>query len=174
MTNLMRSKCCHECKSWFTERAREANSDWLNRRFCGIRCHNINMSKSRRVDISERLASKQIKNGSNECWGWSGAKDNKGYGIVSNRNGRNKSPEKAHRISYEITYGEIPIGQVVRHKCDNPECTNPSHLELGTQKENMQDCSLRGRLNPKSIENLVKGAKGFHGAATETNRIKHG
>ena len=36
-------------------------------------------------------------------------------------------------------------GQVVRHKCDNPRCINPNHLELGTQLDNVQDSVVRGR-----------------------------
>lgn len=36
-------------------------------------------------------------------------------------------------------------GQVVRHKCDNPRCINPEHLEIGTQLENVQDSVQRGR-----------------------------
>jgi hypothetical protein len=36
-------------------------------------------------------------------------------------------------------------GKVVRHKCDNPACINPNHLELGTQAENVQDMVQRGR-----------------------------
>jgi hypothetical protein len=50
-----------------------------------------------------------------------------------------------HRHVYEEMFGEIPIGLVVRHKCDNRGCINPEHLELGTYKDNSQDMVSRGR-----------------------------
>lgn len=50
-----------------------------------------------------------------------------------------------HRIAYCIAYGDIPDGNVVRHKCDNAKCINPSHLELGTHEDNMKDRAERGR-----------------------------
>lgn len=34
---------------------------------------------------------------------------------------------------------------VVRHTCDNRICVNPSHLLLGTNKENTNDMISRGR-----------------------------
>ena len=36
-------------------------------------------------------------------------------------------------------------GLVVRHKCDNPACINPRHLEIGTQLDNARDRDTRGR-----------------------------
>lgn len=102
--------------------------------------------------IFKRLKKYQVKKSG--CWGWSGARDINGYGRLSNRLGRSGSPERANRVSYEMFFGVIPAGMSVCHKCDNPECTNPKHLFLGTHKENMQDCGRKGRVSKLSIMNL--------------------
>lgn len=57
-------------------------------------------------------------------------------------NGRNR---RAHTVAYELTFGPIPDGRQVNHKCDNPPCINPEHLYLGSQQENMADMSSRDR-----------------------------
>ena len=62
-----------------------------------------------------------------------------------------------HRITYCFNSGTHPDmieGLVVRHKCDNPRCINPKHLEIGTQEDNIQDRVVRGRSNkPKGTRN---------------------
>lgn len=167
MTSKNRSKNCINCRSEFHEKPRESNKQWDAREYCSMQCNNS--SQKRVTCIFERLERFQII--SDGCWSWSGAKDGNGYGIISNRNKGDKSPEKAHRVSYEKHNGEIPKGMVIRHMCDNPECTNPEHLEIGTQTDNMQDCSKRKRLNPKSFDNLKAGAKGYRGAAVDKNKV---
>lgn len=41
--------------------------------------------------------------------------------------------------------GNLPSDMCVLHKCDTPMCINPSHLFLGTRKENNQDRHKKGR-----------------------------
>ena len=49
------------------------------------------------------------------------------------------------RYIYEECFGLIPDGLVVRHKCDNGNCLNPEHMELGTQIDNIKDKVERNR-----------------------------
>lgn len=78
------------------------------------------------------------------CVEWTASKNADGYGQQRFEG----KCHLAHRIAYIKHHGirvsEIK-GLVVRHKCDNPACVNPNHLELGTQADNMRDAFKRGR-----------------------------
>ncbi|WP_083195220.1 HNH endonuclease signature motif containing protein [Pararhodobacter sp. CCB-MM2] len=74
------------------------------------------------------------------CWPWTGSTA-KGYGQLW----VGKTNVRAHRLAYEIANGPVPVDLMVRHKCDNPLCCNPAHLEVGTHEENMRDKAVRGR-----------------------------
>ena len=69
-----------------------------------------------------------------ECWLWTGAKNSKGYGSMSN--GKNGSM-LAHRAAYTFTVGAIPEGLTIDHLCMNKACVNPGHLEPVTLAENI-------------------------------------
>lgn len=97
------------------------------------------------------------------CWEWQLSRFPAGYGRISI--GRQKQ-DYAHRVSYREYKGPIPDGLVVRHKCDNPCCCNPEHLELGTQKDNMRDCMERGR---KSNPPVFKGEANHKTKLTKEN-----
>jgi hypothetical protein len=80
------------------------------------------------------------------CWEWIGKKNDTGYGSLAIRQGGNKRKwYKAHRISWELHYGQIPKGLHCLHKCDNPGCVRPDHLFLGTQLDNVRDMDKKQR-----------------------------
>lgn len=97
--------------------------------------------------IEARFWAKVSKGKTSECWEWAAGRNEFGYGLFF-LNGRR---ERAHRVSHSLFVGPIPEGMVVRHKCDNPPCINPDHLEVGTQGDNMQDAWTRGRRTPWSV-----------------------
>lgn len=76
-----------------------------------------------------------------QCWKWLGSFRN-GYGQIE----INYKTIGAHRVSYELQHGSIPLGFLVRHSCDNKWCVNPEHLSVGTPKDNTHDAMERGRL----------------------------
>lgn len=77
------------------------------------------------------------------CWMWTGAVRGDGYGQMK----IHVKPIAMHRYSWELFRGEIPEGKLVLHKCDVPLCVNPSHLFVGTNKDNMDDMARKGRRN---------------------------
>lgn len=101
----------------------------------------------------ERFWEKVDIRSSNECWNWKASRNYKGYGNFYTSLGNSKDQHhSAHRFSWELHNGEIPDGLFVCHKCDNPSCVNPNHLFLGTNQNNMQDMSLKGRTGTKKGE----------------------
>ncbi len=75
------------------------------------------------------------------CWLWLGGWNIYGYG----KTGGNSGSVFAHRIFYRHFVGEIPAGMLVCHKCDTPACVNPSHLFVGTVKDNAIDREQKNR-----------------------------
>jgi hypothetical protein len=81
-----------------------------------------------------------------ECWNWTGSRM-KGNWHGQWRNG-DGNIELAHRAAWRFMKGPIPNGLCVLHRCDNPICTNPTHLFLGTHSENFKDMWEKGRSRP--------------------------
>ena len=75
------------------------------------------------------------------CWPWQRAQSGGGYGHC--RVGYKDM--YAHRIAYKLTFGEIPVGLNINHKCHNPLCCNPDHIYAGTAKDNTADMIAAGR-----------------------------
>jgi hypothetical protein len=74
----------------------------------------------------------------------------------------------AHRAAWLVTHGEIPEGQEVCHRCDNPPCCNPAHLFLGSHAENVQDSFSKGR-GAANLPRDNRGAKNGRARLTEAS-----
>jgi len=90
------------------------------------------------------------------CWEWTASKLSNGYGQVWFGPRHDRKKMLAHRLSYELAFEEIPDGMCVLHKCDNKSCVNPSHLFLGTHRDNISDCLKKRRFTPckLTLENV--------------------
>ena len=84
---------------------------------------------------------------SGDCWIWTAAKNQKGYGFFWPVG--SKRWIGAHRYSFFIEHGQFDQHKQVCHRCDNPSCVRPSHLFLGTVRDNAIDASKKGRLKLK-------------------------
>ncbi len=96
-----------------------------------------------KIPMQERFDTKFEQVTETGCWLWTACSDKDGYGKIQ------KDGEKcsAHRISWELSHGEIPDGLHVLHKCDTPACVNPNHLFLGTIQDNNADKLCKGRVS---------------------------
>lgn len=100
-----------------------------------------------REDVLERMAKFVEPINGSDCTRWRGSLNNKGYPQFY----FDGSPRLGSRVLWELVYGTIPDGLIIRHKCDNPSCLNIQHLELGTHKDNSQDAKERGRYSQRKV-----------------------
>lgn len=84
--------------------------------------------------LMDRFLAKCIPEPMTGCWIWFGAHQPSGYGQLWN----GERPEQAHRIAYRLHCGEIPVGAEIDHRCKNPWCVNPVHLEAVSHAENIR------------------------------------
>lgn len=142
---------CETCGKEFEWRKHDSQKP---ARFCSRKCTNkdfgilgnkerifwsIATEEQKRERLKMFFESKVVRK--EGCWDWKGSLDKNGYPQLYFGN----TKAKGHRVSYEIYNGIIPDGLCVCHSCDNPKCTNPEHLWLGTKQENTEDEVKKGR-----------------------------
>lgn len=112
-------------------------------RFCSAEC--ANQSKPRR-SLATRFAEKWVPEPNSGCWLWLGAiTPSTGYGAIG-LGGRADGIASAHRLSYQLYRGVIPMDRQIDHLCRNRACVNPDHLEPVTRRVNWE----RG-MHPKAV-----------------------
>jgi hypothetical protein len=125
--------------------------------FCSSDCHNQfrrNKQIIYKQSVDERFWSHVQK--SDGCWIWTGCKNKEGYGLFC----EHQKQRKAYRVAYELTYGAIPSGKIICHKCNNPPCVRPDHLYAGTHLDNGRDMANAGtfvhKLTPEKVIEIRK------------------
>lgn len=131
---------------------REHCNQW-NREYMKLRRSGLRRG-SKKIPVSQRFDSKWTPEPFSGCWIWIASVDPLWkYGCIF-VDGR---PQRAHRVSWTIYRGEIPKGLRVLHRCDTPECVNPDHLFLGTDKDNVLDMLKKGRAGKKlTVDQVLK------------------
>lgn len=114
----------------------------------------------KQVTCSEmcRFLMYQNKGDQDSCWNWSGPKTVQGYGVLFLDAAQGASKRTtAHRYAFMLSRGALPdAGLCVMHACDNPSCTNPSHLKVGSRADNNADRSAKGRSGSRTYTRAEK------------------
>lgn len=128
---------CKFCGEPLSRRGGERLSDFAVRKSCGRSCHTAwKNAKPIWQTFAEMTAARE-----NGCIEWTGYRDPKGYGRFTTLGGE----ALAHRTAYRLHYGADAGEMHVLHRCDNPACVNPHHLFLGTNQDNVDDRTRKGR-----------------------------
>lgn len=133
-------RTCLQCERPFAASRWNIARGWG--KFCSRACKNASERRSP-ADLLDRYT--DASDGLSACWPWMGTRSIEGYGVLTSH----QRQIKAHVAAWERSNRRpTPEGLVVRHLCvggGNPWCVNPSHLEVGTNQDNVDDKVRAGR-----------------------------
>ena len=171
---MSQTKTCFHCGGLFSRNKRLSHLQWACALYCSLKC-SAQASAAKKRDalppLKDRFTERFVK--VDGCWNWTGTIDGYGYGVIDHC----KHRYRAHVLALQYDGIEIPDGHLVRHKCDNPRCVNPAHLETGTPKDNAQDAVSRGRNSKgeghgfsKLTDSAVRQIRSATGSHTEIGK----
>ena len=123
---------------------------------------------SGQTSLYDRFSLSVKRRQDHQCWPWCGAFRGNGYGQITEFVNGKRRTRATHRLAWEFAFGQIPEGLVVRHMCHNPACCNPTHLLLGTHKDNFND-KIKGNRAGNSV--MKRGASNMNAKLTEDQVI---
>lgn len=120
-----------------------------------------------KIVIPERVKERAASNWTLDldCWVSNYSIGSHGYAQIGWQENRKTHTVLAHRASWELTMGPVPLGHTLDHLCKTKRCVNPSHLRILPNFENARRTSGRdwevGKcLNGHSNEFLVSDCRG--------------
>ena len=120
------------------------------------------------LNILERIERRTERMSDDECWVTDYSPHSMGYITTSNLGNR----RLLHILSWEAHHAQpVPENMNVCHTCDNRRCFNPNHLFLGTQSDNMLDCSRKGRLGSQIRRGLPRNHDVSHRKRDDNGRF---
>ncbi len=102
------------------------------------------------------------------CLLWTGCLLTTGYGQLR----LDGKGVQAHRVAFFLAHGRWPIPCAL-HRCDAPRCVEPTHLQEGTQGDNLRDMFAKGRsVFQQHPERRARGER--NGSRTKPERLPRG
>ena len=103
-----------------------------NRKYCSLQCV---------------LMAHVAKGEEHDCWLWTARSKSRGYGQLQFCGSRHF----AHHVAFDIAFPEKAVKRkaqrlTVSHRCHNPLCCNPAHLEIMSLADNVRQNRGRGVL----------------------------
>lgn len=158
-------KLCGNCGNEFTRPHNLSATNWKKQSYCSRMCFGAVTSR-RNAEKRQPLAAKfeTFFARGEGCWEWQGTRGTGGYGLMQ----WNRKIFRAHVLALELDGRPVPKGMMGCHNCDNPPCVRPSHLYVGTPKQNAEDATARNasrtgsnNCNAKLTEDDVRTIRGM-------------
>lgn len=141
-TKATKRQCtCAQCGASFERGYAISEARAARPQFCSRQCQSQFAQAVASDRLNDRFWSRVTMGNETACWPWAGRRNSNGYGVFD----WNNRPYIASRIAYLLSTGADPDDRFVCHSCDNRLCCNPSHIWLGTHRDNMRDMALKGR-----------------------------